>query len=164
MKLFELFEDITYRTTLVGPETDMEAFEDCVEQRLYVRGSYFLKWYLRPEQWFSQGGIIVRAYQGEDLIGIGILNRKCSYLETVAEPIDRKTQAFAGVIGFFVKPEHRGQGVAVRLAQEIEREFLKTYRLHWLEPVVIATGDAHPVARRGFHKLRAVGYRASYKA
>lgn len=164
MKLAELFETITYRASLVGPETDMEEFEDCVEQRLYIRGSYFLKWYLRPEQWFSQGGIIIRAYQGDALIGIGILNRKSNYLETSAEPIDRQSQVFVGIIGFFVKPEHRGQGIAVRLAQELEREFLKTYRLHWLEPVVIATGDAQPVARRGFRKLKAVNWRQSFRA
>lgn len=148
----ELPSVITYQGGPIGPTSD---FEDCVEARLYVRNMAFLKWFLRPETYFSDGGVAVRAYDGEQVIGIGVLNAKAWWFRAGYHPrIDDNTQQFLGMVGFFVKEEYRARGVAQNIAKHLEQEILKSYR-DLRTPAVLCTGAACPVSRV-FTKIAAI--------
>ena len=136
------------KTTFQNP-VSAEFTGQFLDQGLYVdkAGKQFKSWWTSPEQNFTRGGVfsILQSEAGIEAVGVIKIQDP---LRGRAAP-DGTEVILLGAVGFVVKPEHRGLGIAPVLAQSLEEQVLKTFNFPQdAMLVVLATGASQNIISR----------------
>ena len=153
MRLVEFNNTITFKSGFVNPVTP--AFtNDFLLNRLYVddNSRAFKKWWIDPDKYFTGGGVFSIAYNGEEVVGVGVMIvPKEGRIYNVPNHDD--TYVMFGKMGFFVKHDYRRSGISNTLAKKLEDAFVKAfpqYAKDGYAPVVFCSRMACSIAENQF--------------
>lgn len=153
MRLFEFNNTISFSKGFLHPVTT-EFTQEMLDNELYVDDDSraFKKWWTNPAQYFENGGLFSLAYDGDELVGIGVMLIPKT-LTTYNVPKHNDTYVMFGKVGFFVKKQYRQSGVSNQLAVLLERAFIAQFPEYSTDkqaPVVFCSRMACDIAEKQF--------------
>lgn len=156
MKIFE----IAIKTEFIAKPTRKDTSPI---RKFHARTGSFKKWWEDPEVYLTEGAIFSIAYDGNKVIGVGIINfditdefrpPKRKYLRT-----KKYTYKIVGIIGFFIESKYRGMSLATMMARKLESKLLSMFpELNKPDviPLVLTYANANIVISKVFKKVKPI--------
>lgn len=130
-----------------------------LDNRLYVPGGGFDRWYTTPKKYFKNGYYVCTIKENNNINGIAILNVNMDLAKIYEMWLPqslKENEVLVGIIGYYINHEYRGKGYAGILAKKIENYFLKKnpkFRTNNKIPVVIGTGIGYIISKKYFNTI-----------
>lgn len=135
-----LISKLKFRQFSVKPDKASPVpFLDALEANLYQNWGIFRATYNHPEIWLSNGGDVVKCYDGDKPIGISILYKPNANVQRFMDDLNAD-----GLISFYVNPTYRREGIGRALARRMKRRLNDDTR-------IVSTGLASMVVRTVFN-------------